>query len=110
VEISRGDIVLASGPGDFTRKPRPFLVVQSNAFNRVHGSVSLCPVTSDRAGEGWIRIGLASTTETGLDRDSEVEIDKISTLRRDRIVKPIGKAPAVAMHRVDEALRRWLEL
>ena len=110
MEVRRGDIVLAAGPGDFSRKPRPFLVVQSNAFNQVHASISLCPVTSFIAGDGWIRIPLASSPETGLDRDSEAEIDKISTLRRDRIIKTIGQAPASAMRRVDDALRRWLEL
>ena len=110
MEVRRGDIVLAAGAGDYSRKPRPFLVVQSDAFNDVHRSVSLCPVTSILAGEGWVRIALAPTLDTGLDRDSEVEVDKVSTLRRERIVRTIGSAPSAAMVRVDEALRRWLDL
>jgi mRNA interferase MazF len=110
VEVKRGDIVLASGAGDFSRKPRPFLVVQSDAFNPVHRSVSMCPVTSVLAGEGWVRVALEPTPETGLERESEAEIDKVSTLRRERIVKTIGSAPSAAMLRVDVALRRWLDL
>lgn len=110
MEVKRGDIVLASGPGDFSRKPRPFLVIQADAFNVVHHSISLCPVTSYLAGEGWIRISLAANPETGLERESEAEIDKITTLRRERLVKTIGTAPETVMRRVDRALRRWLEL
>ena len=102
--------MLAAGPGDFSRKPRPFLVIQSDGFNRRHASITLCPVTSDLMGDGWIRIALSSTSETGLNHESEAQIDKITTLRRERITKSIGVAPPHAMVRVDEALRRWLEL
>lgn len=110
MEIRRGNIVLAAGPGDYTGKPRPFLVVQSDAFNSFHASISLCPVTSVLAGDGWVRVALNPGAETGLEHNSEVEVDKVSTLRRERIVKTIGAAPVAEMVRVDEALRRWLEI
>jgi mRNA interferase MazF len=110
LEIKRGDVVLAVGPGGFTEKPRPFIIVQSNSFNETHASFSLCPVTSVTNGAHLFRVALTASSETGLDRASEVQVDKIQSLRRQRIVRVIGEAPANIMTMVDDALRRWLQL
>jgi mRNA interferase MazF len=103
-------IVLAAGPGDYAGKPRPFLVVQSDLFNGAHASFSLCPMTSHIGGQALFRVAFAPTPETGLREESEVQVDKVQTLRRERIVGIIGRASATAMEQVDQALRRWLEL
>ena len=41
---------------------------------------------------------------------SEIQIDKIQSLRRQRVVRVIGAVPANIMTMVDDALRRWLQL
>lgn len=110
MEVSRGAIVLASGPGEFAGKPRPFLVVQSDVFNETHTSFTLCPMTSKVGGEALFRVAFSSSEETGLLEESEAQIDKVQSLRRHRIVKQIGRAPATVMEQVDQALRRWLAL
>ena len=103
-------IVLAARPGEYASKPRPFLVVQSNVFNDTHASVTLCPMTSIVGGQTLFRVALAPTAGTGLMVESEVQVDKVQSLRRDRITRAIGLAPATAMEQVDQALRRWLAL
>ena len=110
MEVKRGAIVLASGPGEFTNKPRPFLIVQSDVFNPAHSSFSLCPVTSQVGGETLFRIAIEPTVDTGLIDASEVQVDKVQSLRRNRIVRILGQAPATTMEQVDQALRRWLAL
>ena len=110
MEIVRGAIVLAAGPGAYSSKPRPFLVVQSDLFNEVHPSLSLCPVTSILRGAPLYRVPLDAGEATGLRHPSEVQIDKVQTLRRDRVVEVIGHAPATAMALVDQNMRRWFEL
>jgi mRNA interferase MazF len=55
-------------------------------------------------------VSLEASAETGLFRDSEIQIDKVDTLDRNKIVKIIGTIPITTMTRVDDALRRWLEL
>ena len=45
--MTRGAIVVVSARGDYTGKPRPALVVQSDLFNPTHASVTICPITSD---------------------------------------------------------------
>ena len=102
--------MLASGPGDFGGTPRPFLVVQSDIFNETHSSFTLCPMTSQVGGEALFRVIFASSADTGLVEESEAQIDKVQSLRRPRIVRQIGRAPATAMEQVDQALRRWLAL
>ncbi len=110
MEITRGTLVIAAGPGEYSNKPRPFLIIQSDIFNDTHASFTMCPVTSIIGGEGLFRIPFPASEETGLTDESEVQIDKVQTLRRHRIVQVIGRAPATAMERVDQALRRWLAL
>ena len=110
MELIRGAIVVAGGPGDYARKPRPFLVVQSDLFNPYHNSVSLCPLTSVLTGNTLFRIALPPSETTGLVEPSEVQIDKVQSLRRDRIERVIGAAPDSAMILVDRALRRWFDL
>ena len=102
--------MLAAGPGEVTGKPRPFVVVQSDAFNDPHASFSLCPITSITSGDHLFRVPLPSTATTGLNLDSEVQVDKVQTLRRERLVRVIGAASANSMTMVDDALRRWLQL
>ncbi len=110
MDIARGDVVLAAGPGEFSTSPRPFVIVQSDSFNEVHASFAMCPVTSTLNGAHLFRIAIDSSIDTGLDRASEVQIDKIEALRRHRIVRVIGAVPADIMTMVDDALRRWLQL
>ena len=110
MEIARGTVVLASGPREYSRKPRPFLVVQSDLFNEAHESLSLCPVTSILTGTPLFRVPVASELANGLLEDSEVQADKVQSLRRERIVRRLGDLSADQMEQVDQALRRWLAL
>ncbi|MEG3082468.1 type II toxin-antitoxin system PemK/MazF family toxin [Sphingomonas sp. PB2P12] len=102
-------IVVGAGKGDFSRKPRPFLVVQSDLFAD-HATISLCPLTSVISGINLFRVPLDASPETGLVRDSEIQVDKLDMLQRNEIVAIIGTIPITTMTRVDDALRRWLQL
>jgi mRNA interferase MazF len=46
--MSRGELVVVAAPGDYG-KPRPAVIVQSNAIPESHASVVICPMTSDLA-------------------------------------------------------------
>ena len=51
MSISRGDVVKVAASGDFG-KPRPAVVVQSDAFPQEHASVIVCQMTSTLAARG----------------------------------------------------------
>lgn len=105
----RGDIVLVVAFGDYG-KPRPALVVQSDLFNETHASLTVCPVTSSLVDAPLFRISVKAARASGLKRQSQVMVDKIQTLRRDRIRERIGRIGLAQMQAVEGALRLWLRL
>jgi mRNA interferase MazF len=106
---SRGDIVAAIVPGDYG-KPRPVVIVQADAFVEHHASVTVCPLTTHLTGLRLFRIALAPDRRNGLDQPSEIMVDKLNSLRRERIGGAIGRISGTDLRAVNEALRRWLAL
>ena len=90
--MKRGDLVIVSAPGDYG-KPRPAVIIQSDIFNETHASILVCLLTSDRQDAPLFRIDVQPTEETGLKVASQIMIDKIVALRRERIVQHIGALP-----------------
>ena len=108
--MTRGAIVVVSARGDYTGKPRPALVVQSDLFNPTHASVTICPITSDCVDAPLFRITVSSGRRTGLRRMSQVMVDKIVSVPRARITKEIGCCNDDEVEAVEQALRGWLQL
>lgn len=108
--MRRGSIVIAADRGDFSGKPRPYVVVQTTGALEAATAITLCPITSQLTGAALIRVVIPLLRETGLVRVSEVEVDRIRTIRRAGVREEIGALPNDIMKQVDTALRRWLEL
>jgi mRNA interferase MazF len=100
--MSRGDVVIVAAPGDYG-KPRPAVIVQSNAIPENHASVVICQMTSELA-EADFRITIEAGSETGLRVRSQVMADKPATIRRERIGRRIGQLAAADMARLNAAL------
>ena len=105
--MRRGDVVLASAPGDYG-KPRPYLNVQADTLAGVD-SVLLCPLTSD-VQELTFRVVVDADRENGLVRRSEVMVDKALALPRSRVRAVVGRLDAWRMTEVDAALRLLLDV
>ena len=104
--MTRGDVVVVSLPGDYG-KPRPALVIQSAQFAD-HPSVTLLPITSHLIDAPLLRIDIGPGG--GLDRASQIQIDKPRTARRERIGGIIGRADAATITAVNRALAVFLGL
>lgn len=102
--------MIAAERGRLTGKPRPWLVVQSDAFNATHSSVTVALVTSQQTGHGLFRVSLEAHDETGLEAPSEVQCDKLATISRSSVVRIAGTVNEATIGQIDEALRRWLDL
>ena len=100
--MSRGDVVIVAAPGDYG-KPRPAVVVQSNAIPESHASIVICPMTSELV-EVDLRITIEPGPETGLRVRSQVMADKPVTIRRERIGRRIGRLGVADMVRLNVAL------
>jgi len=99
--ISRGSLVTVSLPGDYG-KPRPALIVQSNFLSDLD-SVVLCPITSALR-DAVFRITIEPNPANGLQRLSQVMIDKISTLPRNKVGEPFGHLSDEKIKSVNQAL------
>lgn len=108
--MKRGQIVSTIGRGDFSTKPRPSLIVQTDWFLATHPAVTVCPITTSVTGEYFFRVPIVRDAENNLLSDSEIEIDLVQAIRRERIGKIIGTVSETVMFSVDQALRRWLAL
>ncbi|HEY0837749.1 MAG TPA: type II toxin-antitoxin system PemK/MazF family toxin [Azospirillum sp.] len=102
--MKRGDIVLAAAKGDYG-KVRPNLVVQSDLLNPTHASVLICLLESSHLTGGNIfRIPVPPAAGNGLDRPSEVMVDKVAAIRAERVRQVIGRIDDDTMKAVDRAL------
>jgi len=105
--VTRGDLVVVAMPGDYG-KPRPALVVQSDLFNEAHASVTVAPVTSAIVDTPLFRITLEPSRRNGLRLVSQIMVDKLTTVRRQRVGQTIGHVEEAVMLRVSRALALWL--
>jgi mRNA interferase MazF len=108
--VTRGDIVVVASRRAYTSQPRPALVVQADAFNPTHASLTLCPITSDCVDAPLFRIAVSAGPRTGLADNSQIMIDKIVSVPRESIGRTIGRLASSELDTVDAALRRWLSL
>ena len=100
--LRRGDLVIVAAAGDYG-KPRPAVVVQSNAIPESHASIVICPMTSELA-EVDFRITVEPGPGIGLRVRSQIMADKPVTIRRERIGRQIGRLGAAEMSRLNVAL------
>ena len=98
----RGDFVTIAMQGDFG-KPRPALVIQADPF-REHATVTVLPVTSTLVGAPLFRITVQPSAENGLQKPSQVMVDKAMTVKLDKVGKAFGHIDAAAMIEVERCL------
>jgi mRNA interferase MazF len=104
--VRRGDLVVVAIQNDYG-KPRPALVVQSDLFNETHPSVTIAPVTSTIVDTPLFRVTVEPSRGNGLRLVSQIMVDKITTVRRQRLGQTIGRLEEDAMLRVSRALALW---
>ena len=93
--MRRGDLTTVALSGGFG-KPRPALVIQSD-FLAETDSVLVCVLTSTLRAAPLYRLSLAAGEATGLREPSQVMVDKIMAVRRDRCGIATGRADDAAM-------------
>jgi mRNA interferase MazF len=101
--MRRGDLVTVAAAGDYG-KPRPAVVVQTDAFPENHASVVICQLTSELVDAPDFRVTIEPNPENGLRLKSQVMADKPVTVRRERIRQRIGHLGSQDMARLGIAL------
>ena len=107
--MKRGNVVTVAMQGDFG-KPRPALVLQSNVFSDIHVTVTIALISSEIVQAPIFRLDIEPSEVNGLTMPSQVQIDKIMSIRSEKIGSVIGELNDVMMVRVNRALALWLGL
>jgi mRNA interferase MazF len=102
----RGDLVSISLQGDYG-KPRPALVIQTDRLIR-HASVTVLPMTSTLIDAPMLRVTVQPAAENGLRKPSQVMIDKVMTVPRDKVGPAFGRFENATMTEVDRLLAVFL--
>ena len=102
----RGDFVTIASQGDFG-KPRPALVMQTDALSE-HPSITVLLVSSTWIDAPLLRVGVQPTPENGLQKPSQVMVDKAMTIKRDKVGPAFGRLDANAMVEVERCLAVFL--
>ena len=107
--MKRGNVVTVAIQGDFG-KPRPALVLQSDVFSDIHATLTVALISSEIVQAPIFRLDIEPNEANGLTRPSQVQIDKIMSIRSEKIGSVIGELNDVMMVRVNRALALWLGL
>lgn len=102
--MKRGDLVTVAVQGDYG-KPRPAVVVQSDLLTEYDAqSVVLCLVTSDIEDVKTFRINVKPSSSNGLQKISQVMVDKLFTVQRGKIGKVLGSLTRKQLQELDRQL------
>ena len=101
--MRRGDLVIVAAAGHYG-KPRPAVIVQTDAFPETSASVVICQLTSELAEAPDFRIAIDPSDSNGLRARSQIIVDKPVTVRRARIGQAIGRLNKGDLGRLNAAL------
>ncbi|SUS07356.1 Transcriptional modulator of MazE/toxin, MazF [Candidatus Defluviicoccus seviourii] len=107
--MKRGDIVLVTAPGDYGKR-RPAVVIQSDLFNDTHASIVVCLISSALVDAPLFRLTIAPSADNGLKEPSQIMVDKMVALRRERLSEPLGRLDDEMMLRLGRSLALFIGL
>ena len=98
----------AAGTG-YAGKPRPVVIVQDDRFDGTT-SVTVCPFTSDVTDVPLVRPLVQPSPHNGLDQASRLMVDKLNTMRRDKLGQRMGVLSNEDMMRLERSMVVFLGL
>ena len=93
--MKRGEIITVAVLGDYG-KPQPAIVIQSDWLDDTD-SVLVCLITTTRRDAPLYRLDLSANRETGLREPSQIMVEKIIAVRREKCGVPIGQLDAATL-------------
>lgn len=96
-------MVTVAAAGDYG-KPRPAVIVQTDALPEEHASAVVCQMTSDCSEAPDFRVTIEPTEKNGLRVRSQVMADKPVTIRREGIGRRVGNLDEKDIARLNIAL------
>ena len=104
--MKRGEIWTVAG-GVYASKPRPAVIVQDDLFSET-GSVTVVPLTTTFVDAPLLRVHIPASPLSGLERDSDLMVDKLTTVRRSSVQTRVGRLATDQLAEVERALMTFL--
>lgn len=104
--MKRGDLVTVALRGAYG-KPRPALVIQADLFEE-HPSVVILPLTGELRDAPLFRVTIEPSTANGLEKTSQVMVDKPQTIPREKIGTVIGALDSSEVVSINRLLALFL--
>lgn len=106
--MKRGEIWTVSGAG-YAGKPRPAVIVQDDRFDGT-ASLTLCVFTTDETEAPLFRLPVTPNGRNGLRAASQLMVDKLTTVSKERLGGRIGALDHEDMVRLNRAILVFLGL
>ena len=106
--MNRGELWTVSG-GTYAQNPRPALIIQDDLFTESE-SVTVLPLTSSLTDAPLLRLVVDPSPLTGLERVSQIMVDKLTTVRRANLGRRVGRIDSQTMVSVEQSLAVFLGL
>ena len=106
--MKRGDVVLVAG-GVYAAKPRPAVVLQDDLFSETD-SLTVCPCTLTSVDAPLLRMPIPADEVTGIEVESFIMVDKVTTVRRANVGAHVGCLNALQMVELERRLIVFLGL
>jgi len=107
--VKRGEVWTVAGGEGYAGKPRPVVIVQDDRFDGTV-SVTVCAFTSDPTDVPLFRPAVEPSGTNGLITVCRLMVDKVTTVRKDKLGKRIGRLADGDLLRLDRALLIFLGL
>jgi mRNA interferase MazF len=107
--MRRGEIWTVAGAKDYAGKPRPAVVVQDDSFEDL-ASITICAFTSDPTDAPLLRISIEPDAQNGLQVQSRLMVDKITTVPKEKLGSRIGRLSDEDTVRLNRAMLVFLGL
>jgi len=107
--LKRGEIWTAAGGKDYAGKPRPVVIIQDNRFDATN-SITICVFTSDKTEAPLFRLPVAPNAKNGLRVASQLMVDKITTIPKQRLGRRVGRLDDADLVQLNRAILIFLGL
>lgn len=104
--MKRGELWTVAG-GVYGSKPRPAVIVQDDVFD-LTASVTVAPLTTTLTDAPLLRLRITAGDLVGLALDSDVMVDKLTTVRRSNVQIRIGRLSSQQMVDLERLMMTFL--
>jgi mRNA interferase MazF len=105
--LKRGEIWTLAGAGSYAGKPRPAVILQDDRFDMTD-SISVCAFTTDPTDARLFPLPIKPSEANGLRSPCRLMADKITTVRKARIGRYVGRLADEDIVRLNRAVLVFL--